>query len=522
VTTEKLFSFVTSGSRGWAKHYSDKGSIFLRVGNLDHSAIALDLRDVQHVSAPSGIEADRTRVRPNDLLISVTADVGMVAVVPDGLGEAYINQHIALARPVENVNAAYLAWYLTSEYGGQPQFKLLQRGATKQGLGLDDIRAVDVPLPPFNEQSRIVAKIEELFSDLDAGVAALERIRANLKRYRAAVLKAAVEGKLTEAWRAKHPKTEPASKLLERILAERRKKWEEDQLAKFEAARKTPPKGWREKYIEPAAPDTRGLPELPQGWCWATVEQISHFAKYGSSAKTSADCSGVPVLRMGNIRDGAIDLGDLKYLSQDHDEFPELLLRGGDLLFNRTNSAELVGKSAIYHGNPNPCSYASYLIALRMVCGCIPEFVCYYLNSSYGRAWIASVVSQQVGQANVNGTKLQALVIPVPSEAEQSQIVAEVELRFSNIGAADAQVRANLKRAARLRQSILKRAFEGRLVPQDPTDEPANKLLERVRLDRTARNGDTETPRQPQGRRNSAPKLKHAAEMPDGRDKGRA
>jgi hypothetical protein len=107
---------------------------------------------------------------------------------------------------------------------------LLQRGATKQGLGLDDIWAVKVRLPPLNEQRRIVSKIEELFSDLDAGVAALERIRANLKRYRAAVLKAAVEGKLTEDWRAKHPKTEPATKLLERILAERRQKWEEDQL----------------------------------------------------------------------------------------------------------------------------------------------------------------------------------------------------------------------------------------------------------------------------------------------------
>ena len=118
----------------------------------------------------------------------------------------------------------------------------------------------------MSEQRRIVAKIEELFSDLDAGVAALKRIKANLKRYRAAVLKAAVEGRLTEAWRAKHPNTEPATKLLERILAERRKKWEADQLAKFAAAEKTPPKGWREKYVEPLPPDTSGLPELPQGW----------------------------------------------------------------------------------------------------------------------------------------------------------------------------------------------------------------------------------------------------------------
>src|SRR5262249_10993679 len=125
-----------------------------------------------------------------------------------------------------------------------------------------------VPLAPTNEQQRIVAKIEELFSDLDAGVAALERAKANLKRYRAAVLKAAVEGTLTEAWRTEHPSNEPASKLLERILAERRQKWEADQLAKFAVAGKEPPKNWREKYAEPTPPDTANLPELPNGWCW--------------------------------------------------------------------------------------------------------------------------------------------------------------------------------------------------------------------------------------------------------------
>lgn len=137
------------------------------------------------------------------------------------------------------------------------------------------LRDSEFPVAPLAEQRRIVAKIEELFSDLDAGVAALERVKANLKRYRAAVLKAAVEGKLTAQWRAKHPNTEPASILLERILAERRKKWEADQLAKFAAAGKQPPKNWRDKYQEPAAPDTTNLPALPKGWCWATVEQFA-------------------------------------------------------------------------------------------------------------------------------------------------------------------------------------------------------------------------------------------------------
>jgi type I restriction enzyme S subunit len=347
-------------------------------------------------------------------------------------------------------------------------------------VDFDQIGSFEVNLPPEPEQHRIVAKIEELFSDLDAGVAALERIKANLKRYRAAVLKAAVEGKLTKEWRAKNPPKETATQLLKRILIERRNKWEETQLVTYTKSGKSPPNKWKDKYKEPAAPDISNLPELPKGWCWATVEQMSQFARYGSSEKTSSETSGVPVLRMGNIQDGMLDLSNLKYLPSHHSEFPDLLLEKGDLLFNRTNSAELVGKSAVYLSNPSPCSYASYLITVRFMNGCNSLYVCYYINSHYGRSWVASVVSQQVGQANVNGTKLQHLAFPLPPVHEQEQIVNEVEQRLSIIEEAEIQIEANLKRAARLRQSILKRAFEGKLVPQDPRDEQASVLLEHI------------------------------------------
>src|SRR6266404_1060565 len=135
--------------------------------------------------------------------------------------------------------------------------------------------------------------------------------------------------------------------------------------------------------------------------------------------------------------------------------------------FTRTNSAELVGKTAVYRGNPTPCSFASYLIRLRLLPGCVAQFLAYYINSFFGRAWIKSVVSQQVGQANVNGTKLQDLVLPLPPLAEQERIVGEVERRLSVIEELDAAVTANLKRAERLRQSILHRAFTGALVGAD-------------------------------------------------------
>ncbi len=297
-----------------------------------------------------------------------------------------------------------------------------------------------------------MAEIEKQFTRLEAGVAALRRVQANLKRYRAAVLKAACEGRLvpTEAELAKtgnrKAKFETGEDLLARILTERRQNWQ-----------------GRGKYKEPVRPDTTNLPKLPEGWVWATVEQLSTRVQYGSSAKTNEDSTGVPVLRMGNIQDGKFDFDKLKYLPKAHDEFPELLLAKGDLLFNRTNSAELVGKTAVFKDIPSPCSFASYLIRVQFGGGCVPDFVSYFINSVFGRAWIADVVSQQVGQANVNGTKLQALAIPLPPLVEQTRIVAEVERRLSVVEELEAVVSANLQRAGRLRQSILQKAFTGEL-----------------------------------------------------------
>lgn len=194
--TDSIFSFITSGSRGWAKYYSDSGSIFLRIGNLDHENIRLDLSELQYVTPPVGAEGVRTVVRPNDVLISITADVGMVGLVPDGLGEAYINQHVALARPLPSINAAYIAYYLCASEGGWGHLKKLQRGATKVGLGLDDIRAVPFPLPPLAEQKRIVEEVERRLSVVEELEAVVEATLQRAGRLRQSILKKAFEGEL--------------------------------------------------------------------------------------------------------------------------------------------------------------------------------------------------------------------------------------------------------------------------------------------------------------------------------------
>ena len=194
--TDSLFSFVTSGSRGWAQYYSDEGALFLRIGNLDHDSIRLDLSDVQRVKPPAGAEGTRTKVESGDILISITADVGMIAVAPADLGDAYINQHVSLARPLNGFSREFLAWYLAASDGGQKMFLQLQRGATKVGLGLDDIRAVPVPLPPLAEQQEIVAEVERRLSVIEELEAAVEANLTRADRLRQSILSDAFAGKL--------------------------------------------------------------------------------------------------------------------------------------------------------------------------------------------------------------------------------------------------------------------------------------------------------------------------------------
>jgi type I restriction enzyme, S subunit len=388
-------------------------------------------------------------------------DLGDVLLTKDGAntGNVAINtleeefsllSSVALLKLKRDIlDSRFVRYYLESPVGSK---RLLgdMTGTAIRRIILRKIKETEIPVAPLDDQRRIVAEIEKQFTRLEAGVAALRRVQTNLKRYRAAVLKAACEGCLvpTEAELARNEGRPFVSgqQLLARILTERCQTWQ-----------------GRGKYTEPAAPDTAGLPTLPDGWTWATVEQISTRVQYGSSAKTSEDSTGVPVLRMGNIQEGKFDFDKLKYLPRKHDEFPELLLARGDLLFNRTNSAELVGKTAVFKDTPQPCSFASYLIRVRLGSGCLPDFVSFFINSVFGRAWIADVVSQQVGQANVNGTKLQALVIPLPPLAEQTRIVAEVERRLSVVEELEAVVTTNLQRATRLRQAVLQKAFTGNL-----------------------------------------------------------
>ena len=410
-----------------------------------------------------------------DIVVSRAGSVGLSALI-GSCPEAVFASYLIRFRRRDGINEKYLYQFLQSpEYWEQVSQQTV--GIALQNINAKKLAGVSIPLPPLAEQHRIVAEIEKQLTRLDASVDALKRAQANLKRYRASALKAACEGKLvpTEAELARDEGRdyESADRLLERIQAERRERWESQEKR-------------RGKYKEPVAPDTSDLPELPEGWVWATVGQLSSRIEYGTSTKASAVPSGIPVLRMGNIQDGELNFSDLKYLEGDHPETQKTMLGHGELLFNRTNSAELVGKSAVYKSwHPKAC-FASYLIRVSFLSDTSSDYVCTFINSQHGRAYITQVRNQQVGQANVNGTKLAAMPIPLPPVAEQHRIVAEMERRLSVIQQAEVIVEANLAKAERLRQSILKQAFSGKLVPQDPSDEPASELLERIRERREA------------------------------------
>lgn len=358
------------------------------------------------------------------------------------------------------------------------------RASIVPSLRKSDVEPIPLPLPPLNEQRRIVAKIEELFSDLDAGVAALKRAKANLKRYRAAVLKAAVEGKLTEAWRAEHPATEPAPKLLECILKERRQKWESDQLAKFAAAKKEPPKNWKEKYIEPSPPDMTGLPELPGEWCWATLEALADLVGGITKDQKKANQPGmreVPYLRVANVQRGFLDLAEMKSISASEQDITELRLQSGDVLFTEGGDRDKLGRGWVWANELAECIHQNHVFRGRLLSQDMqPRFVSHHGNT-FGKECFIKAGKQTTNLASINLGILRRFPVPIPPSAEQAAIIALVDEKLSQIDAAETEIEHSLRRAARLRQSILKQAFEGKLVPQDPKDEPASVHLNRIK-----------------------------------------
>ncbi|WP_437713330.1 hypothetical protein WMF45_46525 [Sorangium sp. So ce448] len=470
------------GSNLKTSDYVTHGVRVIRLGNLGAGEF-LDF-DRAHISESKYEALKKHEVFPGDLVIAALAEpVGRCVEVPASLGKAVVKADCVRLKVDSELDRRYVMHCLNSP-DGRKRAEEAAHGIGRLRINMADMRTLRIPLAPALEQRRIVAKIDALTAKSRRAKEALDAIPALLERLRQSVLAAAFRGDLTADWREKNPDVEPAEELLKRIRAERRRRWEEAELAKMRAKGKVPGDDrWKEKYEEPAPVDASDLPELPEGWCWATVDQLTETIQYGTSAKTSDNPSGVAVLRMGNIVSGQLDTSELKYLPADHEEFPGLLLDPGDVLFNRTNSPELVGKTAVYTGHPETCSFASYLIRMRII-EVPPEIVSWFINGPHGRNWVTSVVSQQVGQANVNGTKLRSLAIPIAPRAELKEMLRRINHAVGSVRRVERLVSELASQTNELDRATLDKAFRGELVPQDPNDEPASVLLERLRAER--------------------------------------
>ena len=392
--------------------------------------------------------------------------------------------------------ASYISLFLqTSTY--RDHVSVLSAGININNLRREHIEGITLPVPPLNEQHRIVAKIEELFSELDKGVESLKTARAQLNVYRQAVLQQAFEGKLTAQWREENrDKLEKPEKLLARTKQERTARYEQ-QLQEWKAA----VKAWGESGNLGKRParlpkleeipylsltETETLPSLPTGWSYLRLGLVIDEPKYGSSKKCDYDYKGTGVLRIPNVVRGVVDASDLKGAHFEEEEKHAYGLRSGDILVIRSNgSISIVGKCALISKAEEQYLYAGYLIRLRSKLTALhPEYLAILLSSHLLRTQIEQKAKSTSGVNNINSGEIQSLIVPLCSLSEQEVVVERLFTSLSAIDAIEAEIDSQLRKVDALRQSILKEAFNGQLVAQDPHDEPASVLLDRIRAER--------------------------------------
>lgn len=457
-------------------HWGSEGLPIIRIQNLTDDSKVLNRT---HLDVSSDL-----RVATGEILVSwsATLDAFIWSREP-----AIVNQHIFRVVPKEGlVQKTLLFYWLKISIQDLMKSEHLH-GSTMKHINRGPFMAHRIPLPPLKEQSRIADKLEELLSDLDAGVAELKAAQAKLGQYRKSLLKAAVDGSLTAEWRKKNKPRESGAQLLERILAERRKRWEEKQLDKFRQQGKTPPKGWESTYPQPVKPDTTSLPELPEGWVWATVDQISpDDLANGRSVPSSSD--GAKVLRLTAVKNGKIDLSEYKHGDWTEEDARQFAVVDGDLLIVRGNgSLALVGRGGLVEGVTEQMAYPDTMIRLRVLTGVIdPQWSAFVWDSQLTRSHLERRARTSAGIYKISQPDIFTVAVPVAPLAEQIEIMRVFAMSEAEMLTTLQGIEAGLKASTAQRKNILKAAFSGQLVPQDPNDEPASVLLERIRAERAA------------------------------------
>lgn len=493
------WSQIGSSQNGRAfpsSEYQNDGIKLLRPGNLHVTGrVVWTDKNTQCMPEQWAIEFPEFIVGPNELVINLTAQ----SLKDDFLGRVcmtgptdrcLLNQRIARLTPV-GVKTKYLLWMFKSDIFRRFVDEL-NTGSLIQHMFTSQLAEFCLPVPPLEEQDRIVAEIEKQLTRIDTGIDVLKRLQANLKRYRASVLKAACEGKLVpteaELARAEGRDYEPADKLLARILKERRARWEADQLVKLKAKGQAPRDDeWKGKYEAPTDVSAAGLPSLPEGWARASLRAVADIKggiTKGQKRREADVLRSVPYLRVANVQRGYLDLCEMKEIEATDQEIEDLRLQYGDVLFNEGGDRDKLGRGCIWRDELPLCIHQNHVFRARTIGRTLDPRIISWYGNTFGQRYFIDEGKQTTNLASINLTKLGAFPVPLPPEAEQKRIIAEVDRRLSVADETLGVINLQLARANRLRQAVLKRAFEGKLVPQDPNDEPASILLERIRAER--------------------------------------
>jgi type I restriction enzyme S subunit len=438
-----------------------------RIETISNGYINLDR--IGYLSNLSSEVVEKFRLLQGDILFShINSDshLGKTAIFNLNNFLLLHGMNLLLIRTNKRIAEPNFLNYLCNHYRFSGIFiSMAQHAVNQSSINQSKLRNLEIALPPLSEQSRIVAKIEEIFTKLDAGIESLKKVQAQLKRYRQAVLKYAVEGKLTAEWRAIHKdELEPASVLLERIRKEKNKD---------------------SKYADSLIDDKQDmmadLPDLPDGWVWTKLREICDLNPRFADINLIDD-SEVTFLPMKNVEEktGRFDLSLTKKLSEVRKGYTPFI--DDDIIFAKITPCMENGKIAIVHDLKNGVGFGSTEFhVIRLYKPLINKYIFYFLLQDGLRKDAQRKMTGSAGQLRVPAEYMRQVLIPLPYLIEQQKITEEIEDRLSIADKVEFIINAEIKRAERLRQSILKQAFSGKLVPQDPNDEPASVLLERIK-----------------------------------------
>jgi type I restriction enzyme S subunit len=437
----ELADFV-NGAAFKPTDWTGEGRPIIRIQNLTNPAA--------RINRTTRVVPDKYAVEPGDLLVSWSATLD--AFIWKG-ESAWLNQHIFLVKPNGAVvEPRYLYYLLKHEIEALKKSEHLH-GSTMLHINRKPFLSHRFPFPSCLEtQRRIVARIDELLSELDDGEDELRRARAELETYRKSLLKAAVTGELTADWRAANPPKDTGADHLQRILADRRARWEAD------------PRNRGKLYKNPVGPISADVPQVPVGWAIASIEQVTSDALIGldrgRSQQSPNPADGVAYVKMNNVTmSGAVDLSKLVYVPASPSESEKFSLRRGDILFNTRNSLELVGKSGMVGALDGPAIFNNNLMRLRTAEAMLPDFLARQMQSVTFWRQLERAKRATTSVAAIYAGSLMSCWVAVPPPAEQEAIV----LRLSEIEPPEIDGEYG-EQVALLRQSILAAAFRGELV----------------------------------------------------------